>query len=145
MRYKAIAVRPYPNPLRARVVDLLARAGVAVEVEPELEGAVTNDEVVAHLKGRRADVLLVPYHALRDKQDERTTGLEVVARLRSEVPELREALVVMPVSVFGHLAFEAAWRQEQPDAVLPLLEDDLDDESFVLALRTALLARQRAR
>lgn len=145
MRYKAIAVRPYPNPLRARVVDLLAQAGVTVDVSPELEGAVTNNEVVARLKGRRPDVLLVPFHALRDKQDERTTGLEVVSRLRSEVPELRETLVVMPVSVFGHLAFEAAWRLEKPDAVLPLVENDVDDASFVLDLRAALLARQRAR
>jgi len=138
MTYKAIAVRPYPNPLRARVFALLSEAGVEVEVPPELEGAATNDEVIAHLRGRRPDLLLVPYHALRDRQAERTSGLELLLRLRAELPELRRVPVVMPVSIYGRLAFDAMWRQQAPEAVFPMLEGDIEDSAFVVTLRQAL-------
>jgi hypothetical protein len=100
---------------------------------------------VAYLRGKRPDVLLVPYHALRDRQDERTSGLDLVARLRAEIAELREALVVMPVSVYGRVAFEAAWREQRPEAILPVVEEDLDDEKTVPALREALRERHVAR
>lgn len=145
MRYKAIAVRPYPEPLRSRVFALLSRLGVDVEVPPELEGAATNDDVIARLRGRRPDVLLVPYHALRDRQDERTSGLDLVSRLRDEVRELRGIPVVMPVSVYGRLAFDAAWRERQPDAVLPVFEEDLEGDALVASLGAALRERHVAR
>jgi len=38
-----------------------------------------------------------------------TVRLELVARLRQEVPRFREVPVIMPVSVFARLAFEGAW------------------------------------
>ncbi len=145
MRYKAIAVRPYPNPLRARVLSVLSAAGIEVEIPLELEGAATNDEVVAYLRGRGPDVLLVPYHALRDRLDERTSGLDLVVRIRTELPELRDVPVVMPLSVFGQVAFEAAWRQSRSDGIVPLFEKDLDGDDAVPALREALRDRQVVR
>lgn len=145
MRYKALAARPYPNPLRGRVFRLLVRLGVDVEVPPELEGAATNDEVVAFLRGRRPDLLVVPFHAQRDRQDERTSGLDLLARVRAEIPELREVPVFMPVSVYGRVAFEAAWRAAPLDAVEPLFEEDLADAAALPRLLETLRRQHRPR
>lgn len=145
MRYKALAARPYPNPLRGRVFRLLVRLGVDVEVPPELEGAATNDEVVAYLRGRRPDLLVIPFHAQRDRQDERTSGLDLLTRVRAEIPELREVPAFMPVSVYGRVAFEATWRVAPLDAVEPLFEEDLDDAAALPRLLETLRRQHRPR
>jgi hypothetical protein len=145
MRYKAIAARPYPNPLRGRVLALLTQLGVEVEVPVQLEGAATNDEVAAFLRGRRPDLLLIPFHAQRDRQDERTSGLDLVAKLRAEVPDLREVQVFMPVSVFGRVAFEAAWKTAALAAVEPLFEEDLEDAAVLPRLLDTLRRQHRPR
>lgn len=145
MRYKAIAARPYPNPLRARVFHLVTQLGVEVEVPPELEGAATNEDVVRYLQSRRPDLLVVPFHAQRDRQDERTSGLDLVSRVRADIPELSKVPVFMPVSVFGRVAFEAAWRAAPLDAVEPLFEEDLEGVSSLPRLLETLRRQHRPR
>jgi hypothetical protein len=116
------------------VFRLLAQHNVDVEVPPAIPSDSTNDDVVAAVRGRHPALLLVPFHAMRVEAGQRTTGLELVARLRADLPHLRRVPVVMPVSVFGQVAFEAAWRAHPVERVLPLPEEELEGE----ALRAAL-------
>ena len=99
---------------------------------------MTNDDIIARLRSLRPGVLLVPFHAMRDRRAERTSGLDLVRRVREELPELRDVPVVMPVSVFGQLAFDAAWRQHRPEGVVPILETALDEDALLPVLRHAL-------
>ena len=123
----AVAVRPYPGPFRGKVFELLASAGVGVETPAQLGDAASNEDAVRHLRGLRPDLLLVPFHVVRNGDGDRTSGLELVAKLRTEVSRFREVPVIMPVSVFARLAFEASWKALPQDSVLPLFESAIDE------------------
>jgi len=69
-----------------------------------------------------------------------TVRLELVARLRQEVPRFREVPVIMPVSVFARLAFEGAWQARPQDHLLPLFDDAIETESTLTALDRLLSA-----
>jgi len=79
----------YPGPQRQKVLRLLASVDVAVEAPPEIGGGAGNDDIVRVLAGQRPELLLIPFHVVRNAGGERTTGLELLARLRQEVPRLR--------------------------------------------------------
>jgi len=140
MRRRAVAVRPYPGPLRQKVFGLLASAGVDVEAPAGLGDGASNEGAIRHLQGLQPDLLLVPFHVVRNGDGDRTSGLELLARLREEVPRYREVPVIMPVSVFARLAFEGAWKARPLGHVLPLLEDAIDEAVTRRALDRFLTA-----
>jgi hypothetical protein len=111
---------------------------VDVEVPAAIPAGSTNDGVIAVLRDRHPALLLVPFPAMRFEAGQRTTGLELVDRLRAELPHLRRVPVLMPVSVLGQVAFEAAWRACPLEWVLPLLEDDLASEALRASLARIL-------
>lgn len=127
MKLAALAVRPYPGPFRAKVFALLAAAGVEVEAPAELGVGVSNEDAIRHLRGLRPDLLLVPFHVVRKGDGDRTSGLELVERLRAEVPRFRDVPIIMPVSVFARLAFEAAWKARPQNRMLRLFESAIDE------------------
>jgi hypothetical protein len=141
----AIAVRPYPGPLRARVFALLGSAGVAVEAPPALGDGASNEEVIRHLREVSPGLLLIPFHVVRNGGGERTSGLDLLARLREEIPRFRDVPVLMPVSIFARVAFEGVWRARPFDHVLPILEDAIDEDATRQALERFLAATRPPR
>jgi CheY-like chemotaxis protein len=135
---RALAVRPYPDPLRTRVFDLLAGLGFEVLAPPEVGEGSTNQEAVSYVGSNRPDLLLVPFHVVRDGAGHRTSGLELIQELRRARLEFCDVPVVMPVSVYAQLAFEAAWRDRKLDRVFTLIEQDVDREETASALREFL-------
>jgi len=140
MKRVAVAVRPYPGPFRAKVFELLASTGVEVEAPAQLGDGASNEDAVRHLRVERPELLLVPFHVVRNGDGDRTSGLELLARLRSEVSRFREVPVIMPVSVFARLAFEAAWKARPHDSVIPLFESTIDEPATRAALERSLWA-----
>lgn len=135
---RALAVRPYPDPLRGRVFALLSELGLEVLAPAELGESTTNEEAVNYVGSHRPDLLLVPFHVVRDGDGQRTSGLELVRELRRAKPEFRDVPVLMPVSVYAQLAFEAAWRDGGLDRVFPLFEHDVDRPETAATLREFL-------
>lgn len=120
----AIAVRPYGDHIRQIVFKTLQDAGLDVTAPPELvEG--TNEELIKRLVALRADVLLIPFHAVRTGNDVRTNGLELLQQLRDQVAWTRSVPVVMPVSVFAKVAYEGAMRSKPMSNIMAVYEDEL--------------------
>ncbi len=137
-RRSALAVRPYADPLRKRVFGLLSGLGIEMQAPAELGDGTTNAQAVRYVADHRPDVLVVPFHVVRGPAGERTSGLELLLALRREHPSFSDVPVVMPVSIFAHVAFEAAWRQAMPACVFVLFEHELDRAETRLALRRFL-------
>lgn len=129
----ALAIRPYGERLRPRVFALLSQLRIEVDAPAELGDEVSNDDIVRHMAARRADLLLIPFHVVRTRDGDRTSGLELLERLRQEVPWTRRAPVIMPVSVFAGAAFERLWREHPVEGVFPLLEDDIEKAATLRA------------
>jgi hypothetical protein len=140
MKTTALAVRPYGGALQRKVFALLASAGVEVEAPAELGDGTSNEGAVLYLRDRRPDLLLVPFHVVRSGGGDRTSGLDLLARLREEAPRFRGVPAIMPVSVFARLAFEGAWKTRPLDHVLPLLEHAIDEKPTRRALDGFLAA-----
>lgn len=136
----AVAVRPYSGRLRQKVFGLLSRLGVEVQAPAELEHGASNREAIRYLRSLQPDILLIPFHVVRAEDGGRTSGLELLAQLRRDEPRLRKTPVVMPVSVFARLAFDAATRGEPQPDVFPLVEEEIDWESTGVALGSFLSA-----
>lgn len=138
-RRLALAVRPYPDPLRSRVFSLLSDLGIEVRAPAELGTSVSNVEAVRHVAAQRPDLLLIPFHVVRAAGGDRTSGLELLLALRRAHPRFDTVPVVMPVSIFAQVAFEAAWREAAPADVFALFERELESDETRLALRLFLV------
>ncbi len=134
-RRSALAVRPYGERLRPKVFGFLSALGVDVVAPAELSDTASNEQVYEHLAQHPCDVLVVPFHVVRTPDGKRTNGLELLAGLREKVPWAREVPVVMPVSLFATVAFDAAWRTANAARVFPLLEGEIDSNATRLSFQ----------
>ncbi len=132
-------MRPYPDPLRARVFGLLAELMIHVHAPEALRVGVDNADAIRYVVAHGPKLLLVPFHVVREASGERTSGLELTFALRRAHPPFERVPVVMPVSIFAQVAFEAAWRDRHLAYVFPLLESQLDGEKTREALRAFLI------
>lgn len=107
----------------------------------ELGEGTTNEEAVRYVESHRPDLLLVPFHVVRDAGGQRTSGLELVSELHRARPDFCDVPVLMPVSLYAQLAFEAVWRSSRLNGVFPLMEQEVDREETASALREFLRAQ----
>ena len=144
MRREVTVLRPYGDRIREKVFTLLEKAKLHIDPSKVLSPKLSDDEIVEQMRGRRVEVLLIPFHALRDAGGKRTNGVELLQRLEAEVPESHEAPVLMPVSMFGSAAVSLMLNQDRPNPrvsaetskrVLVLEEDHLDDPDMVEKIR----------
>ncbi len=139
-RLRALAIRPYPDPLRSEVFGLLHRLGVHVHAPDELQSDPSNDDVIERLESFPADLLVIPFHVVRQRSGDRTTGLDLVRLLRQRPSSARVA-VIMPVSLYAFVAFRAAWRHSAPANVFPLLEQEILEKATTSRLREFLISQ----
>ena len=129
-------VRPYGDRIRRRVFGHIKRAGLRIDSSHVVPTDATDDEAVQLVQRFNDPVLLVPYHARRNRSGSMTDGLEFLRILVARVGALTQR-VLMPVSRFGAAGLELAlMREELPrEAVLIITEDELGDLALALRIR----------
>lgn len=100
-RRDVTVVRPYGDAVRVRVFALLERAGLRIRDENVIPPRTSDEEVIERLRGRRPEVMLIPFHAHRDADGAVVNGIDLVDKLMRELPELVGTPVLMPVSLVG--------------------------------------------
>lgn len=101
---RIVVVRPYRASLRDRVFGLLSQVGLNLDVAITIPAATPDDEIVASLQTLSTDLLVVPFHAHRDRLGRRVNGVELLPRLRAG--RHTRTRVVAPVSGVGMAAAE---------------------------------------
>lgn len=127
---RGVAVRPYARQIRARVFSLLTTTGVRVDDADVVEAGTPDREVLESLGERRCDVLVVPFHAHNDRDGNAVHGLDVIARVRAELPLHRSTPIICPISNVGLAAAGLMLSRMGEEALGPILflhEDELDD------------------
>lgn len=126
-RRKGVVVRPYSTHIRDRIVALLKRVNIEVEIDEVLTGPIPDEDAVHHLLEKKVDVLLIPYHALKDKHGEFTTGLNLVRKLRTQ-SKYKRTPVIMPVTRLQAPGFSMRFEDGIDSTQLFVIkESDLDD------------------
>jgi hypothetical protein len=135
---KALAIRPYGDRIRNLVFGLLKSADLEVSTAPELSEQVPDAKIVDYLRKARTDVLLLPFHAVRTAEGERSDGMQLLERIRNEIPHLAKIPVIMPVSVFASAAFSGGMRRNPHSRLFAISEDEMEKDSTALRLREFL-------
>jgi hypothetical protein len=138
---RIVVIRPYRVSLRVRVFERLAEAGSNLELATTIPAETPDDEVVDLLQTTPADMLVVPFHAHRDRLGRRVNGVELLPRLRAGRHVTTR--VVAPVSRVGMVAAELL-TSRLGDVLGPTLflpEDRLDDSEILGALEAFLSAK----
>lgn len=139
---RIVALRPYSARIRSKVFAVLERLGA--EVETTAEPSASDAEAAASLRGLKADALLIPFNAHRDRAGRLVHGLSLIRRVREEVAEHRRTLVICPVSRVGLAAAELLSPGLDDPLLQPLLvlhEGQLDTPAADHAL-TCFLRRR---
>lgn len=125
------ALRPYSARIRSHVFSTLEAMGA--EVTTLVEAHATDDEAVDAVRRTAADVLLIPFHAHRDRLGELVHGLGLIERIRAEVPAHASTPVLCPISNVGLAAAGLmAARVDSPvlEGVLLVHEDELGEHDL---------------
>jgi hypothetical protein len=142
---RLVVVRPYPARIRSRVLRVLEEAGLRAASEDVLPAATPDDEVLHALRPAPGLVLLIPFHAHRDREGGSVNGLDLIRRIREEVPALERTPIVCPISDVG-LAAAGLMLTRLDEAlfarVLFLYEDELDDDGIERVVRAFLQDRR---
>ena len=101
---RVAAVRPYGRRIRSRIFGALESLGARVDILVEPQS--TDAEALAAVRGTDAHVLLIPFHAHRDKRGELVNGVELIGRIRADVASHRATPVLCPISGVGLAAAE---------------------------------------
>lgn len=137
---RIVIVRPYRASLRDRVFELLSEVGLNLALATTIPAQTPDDDVVAALQTLSAELLIVPFHAHRDRLGRRVNGVELLPRVR--VGRHARTRVVAPVSRVGMAAAELLTSRLGavlgPTLFLP--EDRLDASETHLALDEFLSA-----
>ncbi|MAQ13884.1 MAG: hypothetical protein CMN30_03705 [Sandaracinus sp.] len=99
-----VALRPYSARIRSRVFGTLERLGARVTAH--VEEGVPDDHTLAAMRATPADVLLIPFHAHRDRNGELVHGLTLIERIRTELPAHAATPILCPISTVGLAAAE---------------------------------------
>jgi len=139
-RLRIVAIRPYSARIRSQVFATLDALGARVETAVE-EGA-TDDEALKAVRGAQADVLLIPFHAHRDRTGALVHGLRLIERIRAEIPAHASTPILCPISTVGLAAAGLlAARVGEPvlEGVLLIHEDELSEAELPVVIERFLL------
>ena len=107
-----VALRPYSARIRSRVFGTLERLGARVTAH--VEEGVPDDHTLAAMRATPADVLLIPFHAHRDRNGELVHGLTLIERIRTELPAHAATPILCPISTVGLAAAELRVNKPAP-------------------------------
>ena len=123
VNWQVAAVRPYSRRIRSRVFRILDDLGAEVQtVAPAGEPDLATIEAV---RRSAANVLLVPFHAHKDRHGQLVHGLDVIRAVRQRVPRHAATPVICPISRVGMAAAGLlSSRIDEPLDPLLLLEEE---------------------
>lgn len=143
-------VRPHDELLRQRLLALLKEIGIEATGEDVLPCELGDDEVVAALRRRGSELLVIPFRQ-PGENGRRTHGVDLLQRLERELPETAGLPVLLPVSVFSAGHARLMLGESNPDdtlsrrtrhRILMLLEDELAEPQSAELLRMHLRLRR---
>jgi len=149
-------VRPYGPRIQQRLEAMLASLGLHARPEWTVPPHATDAEAALAVRVAKPDVLVCPFHAVRDREGQDTHGIRLLRRLQLEWPEgLARLPVLMPVSTYSAAVYEAVLRLGdlkygplEPtllESVLRIDETDLDQPAALAAAIERHVARIRRR
>jgi len=136
-----LALRCYGPRIRKPVFSVLRQLDLEPADSAMIPAEWDDQQVVAAVRDRQADVLLCPYNTLRLQDGSTTNGLVLLQKIRKQCPQLAGLPTLMPVSLFSAVSFDREWRKGTPegpvddalrDDVLVIPEQELKDQAAVI-------------
>lgn len=139
-RLRIVAIRPYSARIRSQVFATLE--ALDARVQTAIKEGATDDEALEAARSAEADVLLIPFHAHRDRKGALVHGLGLIERIRAEIPAHASTPILCPISTVGLAAAGLlSARIDEPvfDRVLLIHEDELDEAELPELIERFLL------
>ena len=121
MLSNVLAIRPYTERIRQKMVAHIKNAGFSVNADQAIPAGTTDNEIIQKLNAMNESeyILLIPYNAQIDRSGNNVDGLDLIIRIHNEVPAFKQAPILMPVSNSAMVSIKYKLKEKRRFQSLP--------------------------